>query len=77
MADNVYLPTQYFPVSKEMLEGLEIGEVITVTVTGKLTALEAREEDRNEIQLELHEVQTPETNTFSKMADEMTEEEDS
>ena len=66
-------PNVFLPANSEILEELEIGDSITVTITGKVIGLEARErtdgEDFKEFSLELKSVETDSKNEFEKMAD--------
>jgi hypothetical protein len=51
-----YVPNIYLPASREMVNSLEVGKTISITITGEVKGLEARESEsggsKNEIRIE-------------------------
>lgn len=78
--DKKHYPTVYFPISKEILKALEVGQVAEITLKGKVTMLESRESEGSEpankceCRIEVHEVEAYAAGEFEKMADDTEEE---
>ena len=67
-----YQRTIYLPVSKEIVDSLDVDEKVKVVLHGRIAGLEAREgaEYSNyEIQLELRSLATEEKNEFTELLD--------
>lgn len=70
--DNKHYPTVYFPVSSEILKGLEVGQDAEIILRGKVVGLESREsenqDNKSEVRLEVHEVEASADGVYEKMA---------
>ena len=69
-----YTPSVYIEVSKEQLELLEVGNTVTMKLTGKVKGLSADEmhkgSDRYEIRMEMQTVKIdPKENAFTELAE--------
>jgi hypothetical protein len=71
-AKRKYRPTVYFPISKEILNTLEVGQDVEVLLKGKVEMLESREslggKQKAEMRLEIHEVAAYAEGEFEKLS---------
>lgn len=76
--DTPYYPTVYFPISKEILDTLEVDEDVTVTIKGKVKMLESRqdgENEKSECRIELREVEVYSKGEYEKLSEDDLEDE--
>lgn len=71
--DSLWERRVHLPVSKEILEALEVGTEVSIVLTGKVEGLEMRmheeRKEKNEVTLMVDKISTDESNEFAEMAE--------